>query len=167
MFPQNNTQSGPEHLSLLDSVKYFYGDPCFIGVESKLIRRLYLFEEFQEVRNYLDQYESLKQKIIDFRLAYEDMIENDESFILDISRVLFEDEINIVNAVGIYLGPEKVNRLSLSYMLIRASVGLFFQPLIRFVNFDRTFRKELEHHPEDWFKSEKLRELPDLPFINY
>ncbi len=117
--------------------------------------------------DYLDQYESLKLKIIDFRSAYEDMIENDASFILDISRVLDGDEINIVNAVGIYLGPNKVNRLSLSYMIIRNSAEIFFQPIIRFVNFEKTFRKELGHHTEDWYESGKLRELSDLPFLNY
>jgi len=160
----SQTNSHPEYLSLLDSVKYFYGDTCAIGVNSKLISRLYDFQKYEPVRKYLDEYESLRKTIDEFRNNYIKTIYDEKALLLDISRI-FKDarQQNIINLGGIYLGPDSLTNISLSYIIIRTSPGKFYSKIYQVANFDQAFKKEITNYGNDWYNSKKLHEIIEFP----
>jgi hypothetical protein len=151
-------------ISLLDSVKTIYGDSCEIGVNSSLIERLYHYKNLELVSNYLNQYQKIKNIILNFRKNYIDTIEKDPALLLDVDRIFRNKNLdNIINACGIYFGPDSVTNLVVSYTIVRSSVKNYYFKLIQLVNFDKTFKKELSTNGKDWFYSEKLAEIKNTP----
>jgi hypothetical protein len=160
----SQTNSNPEYLSLLDSVKCFYGDTCAIGVNSKLINRLYDFQKYEPVRKYLDEYESIRKTIEDFRKTYIKTIYDEKALLLDISRIFNNArQQNIVNLSGIYLGPDSLTNISLSYIIIRTSPGKFYSKIYQVANFDQAFKIEITNYGDDWYNSKKLQEIIEFP----
>ena len=152
-------------ISLLDSVKTIYGDSCEIGVNSSLIMRLYKYKSLIDVNGYLMQYENIRNKIITFRKDYYQTIENDPALLLDANRIFKNQKMNnIINACGIYFGPDSVTDLVVSYTIVRSNVASFYLKTIQLLNFDKTFKKELTQNGADWFYSEKLKEIKNVPF---
>jgi hypothetical protein len=151
--------------SLLDSVKTIYGDTCEIGVSSSLIKRLYKCERLNEVKTYLNQYEKIRNKILEFRKNYLSTIENQSAMLLDLDRVFHnQKQDNIINTCGIYFGPDKVTNLALTYTIVRNSVGNFYIQILQLANFDQSFKRELTEYGDDWFISIKLKDLKGVPF---
>ena len=152
-------------VSLLDSVKTFYGDTCNVGIKSNLISRLYKYQGLKIVKDYLKQYERIRREITDFRKSYFNLITKESGMILDLARVFKQPkQRNIANVCGIYLGPDNVTSLALSYIIIRSSVNNYFVSIIQLLNFDSTFKNELIQYGKDWFYSEKLPEIKGTPF---
>lgn len=167
-FPNNKiysqAKSLPAYQSLLDSVKIFYGDTCYIGVRSSLIQRLYKYQHYTPVKEYLKSYEELKDKIDTFRTIYGKTINNEKGLLLDLSRIFkVEKQFNIVNVCGIYLGSDSVTSLGLSYIILRSNPLKFKSKIYQLANFDQTFRHELTIYGTDWFKSRKLNEIISFP----
>jgi hypothetical protein len=161
-FSQTNSES--EYSSLLDSVKTFYGDTCVIGVSSGLIKRLYNYQQYSPVKNYLSSYETIKDKIEDFRKAYIKTIYDEPALLLDLSRILDDPrQQNIVNVCGIYLGPDSVTSISLSYIILRSSPAKFYSKLYQVANFDKAFKDEITNFGNDWYKSMELNEKIVFP----
>ena len=151
-------------ISLLDSVKTIYGDSCEIGVNSTLIKRLYRYKDLKLVSNYLNQYNKIKDIILRFRKDYLASIEKDPALLLDVDRIFHNRNLdNIVNACGIYFGPDSITNLVVSYTIVRSSVKDYYLKLIQLVNFDKTFKKELSTNGKDWFYSKKLAEIKSTP----
>jgi hypothetical protein len=145
-------------------VKTFYGDTCCIGVNSALIKRLYKFQKYAPVRNYLNSYESIKKTIEDFRTIYSKTIYNEKAMLLGLSRILKNNrQQNIVNACGIYLGADSVTSVALSYIIIRSSPIQYSSGLYQIANFDPLFKKEITNYGSDWYNSEKLKEIMAFP----
>jgi hypothetical protein len=152
-------------IALLDSVKTIYGDTCEIGVNSSLIIRLNQFKNITVVDNYLKQYDNIRNKILQFRKDYYQTIENNPALLLDANRIFKVQKLNnIINACGIYFGPDSVTNLVVSYTIVRSNVANFYLKIIQLLNFDKTFKKELTQNGKDWFYSEKLREIKNVPF---
>ena len=158
------TTSKPEYLSLLDSVKTFYGDTCCIGVNSNLIKRLYGFQKYTPVKNYLNSYEAIRKNIEGFRKTYLKSIYDEQALLLDLSRIFSDStQQNIVNLCGIYLGPDSVTSIGLSYIILRSNPAQFYSRLYQVVNFDQAFKEEITNYGDEWFYSKKLKELMELP----
>lgn len=154
-FSQTNSDS--DYNSLLDSVKTYYGDTCSIGVSSSLIKRLYNYEQYTPVRNYLDSYETIRKIIDEFRRTYIRTIYDENALLLDLSRIFSDTrQQNIVNVCGIYLGPDSVTSISLSYIILRSSPLKFYSKLYQVGNFDNAFKKEITNFGDDWYKSMEL-----------
>ena len=66
---------------------------------------------------------------------------------------------NIVNLCGIFLGPDSVTSIGLSYIILRVTPLKFYSKLYQINNFDSTFKKELISFGDDWYYSMKLYEL--------
>jgi hypothetical protein len=161
-FSQSNTN--PEYLSLLDSVKTFYGDTCCIGVNSNLIKRLYNFKNYSEVKSYLDIYDSIRQKIEGFRDTYKKSIYNEAALLLDLSRIFKNaKQQNIVNVAGIYLGSDSVTSIGLSYIILRSSPVKFYSKLYQVPNIEKAFREEITNFGNDWYKSLELNNELKFP----
>jgi hypothetical protein len=159
---KNHSQTNfkPEYSSLFDSVKIFYGDTCFIGVNSNLIKRLYGFKKYVPVKTYLNSYESIRKTIENFRKTYIKAIYDEKSLLLDLSRIFKEDkQQNIVNACGIYLGPDSVTNIALSYVIIRSSPFQLNTKLYQMATLDQAFKYEITNYGDDWYNSRKLKEL--------
>jgi hypothetical protein len=159
--PQNLSKN---IITILDSIKIFYGDPCEIGVESSLIKDLYEFASDSSVKSYLNEYELVKNNIETFRQNYLQMIEDDPALLLNLTGIFEGKKINVINAAGIYFGSENVNHLNVSYIIIRNNIEEFYQEIIQFANFDKTFRSEISALKSDWFHSSKLKEISGTPF---
>jgi hypothetical protein len=159
----SKTPSKPKYSALFDSVKTYYGDTCYIGVNSELIKHLYKYKNYKLINNYLNSYESVKKNIEKFRKIYIKSIYSDVALLLDLSKIFtIEKQQNIVNVAGIYLGPDSVTNIGLSYIILRCSPSTFFSKLYQVNNFDKTFKKELSNFRNDWYKSLKLKEInPD------
>ena len=152
-------------ITLLDSVKIYYGDTCNVGIKSNLISSLYTYKRISVINNYLKQYEAIRKKIIEFRKAYYNNITNENGMILDISRIFKDKKLqNIANVCGIYFGPDSVTSIALSYIIVRSSVKSYFFSIIQLLNFDKTFKEELLQNGKDWFYSKKLIEIKGTPF---
>jgi len=153
-----------EYKPLLDSVKVFYGDTCCIGVNSRIIERLYQYKQYTPVSDYLKSYEEIKAKIDSFRAAYRKSIYDDNAILLDLSRIFkVYKQCNIVNLCGIYLGPDSVTSLSLSYIILRTTPSKFYSNIYQVANFDSAFKNEIREYGNDWYYSIKLRELTTFP----
>ena len=156
----SQTNSKPEYLALLDSVKTFYGDTCFIGVNSNLIKRLYGFQKCVPVKNYLNSYESIRKTIENFRKTYIKTIYGEKALLIDLSRIFKKDkQQNIVNACGIYLSPDSVTSIGLSYIIIRSSPFQFNAKLYQMASLDQAFKYEITKYGDDWYNSKKLKEI--------
>jgi len=163
IYPQNKNTSSA--LTLLDSVKTFYGDTCEIGVNSSLMNRLYQYKDTNVVNNYLRQYQEIRNTITKFRKEYLKAINENPAMLLDISRVFNNSkQDNIINACGIYFGPDSVTNLVVSYTIVRSTVSNFYFNVIQLLNFDKTFKKELSENGKDWYYSLKLENLDHTPF---
>ena len=164
----SQTNSEPVYSSLLDSVKTFYGDTCIIGVSSSLIKRLYNYQQYSRVKNYLSSYEIIKKKIDEFRQAYRKTIYDDNALLLDLSRIFdVSKQQNIVNVCGIYLGPDSVTSIALSYIILRSSPSKFYSKLYQVVNFDKEFKNEITNFGSDWYKSMELNGIITFPLKWY
>jgi hypothetical protein len=160
----SQTTTTPEYLILLDSVKIFYGDTCSIGVSSNLIKRLYNFQSYKPVRDYLNAYEAIKFSIESFRKSYGKTISEDNALLLGISRIFSDKrQQNIVNACGIYLGPDSVTSVGISYIILRSTPMTFYSQVYQIANFDKAFRKEILSYGSEWYYSEKIKELIEFP----
>ena len=161
-FSQTNSES--EYSSLLDSVKTFYGDTCIISVNSGLIKRLYNYQQYSPVKNYLSSYETIRDKIEEFRRTYKKTIYDENALLLDLSRILSETkQQNIVNVCGLYLGPDSVTSIALSYIILRSSPVKFYSKLYQVSNFDQVFKNELTNFGSDWYKSMELNGFIPFP----
>ena len=159
---QNNPRN-QKAITLLDSVKSVYGDTCNVGVSSKLIRQLFKYKNNSEVKSYLKTYNKLHQQINEFRRHYIHNIKNDKAMLLGLYRIFKGKANNIVNACGIYFGPDSVTNIALSYTIVRSSVSSFYLDVVQLLNFDKTFKSELKKYGKDWFYSEKLRQIKNSP----
>ena len=169
IFPSLAFSQSMHHIiySTLDSVKIFYGDPCEVGVKSSLIENLYKFDSNPAVKSYLDEYEIIKNNIENFRRNYLQMIEDDPALLLNLTGIFHGKKINVINAAGIYFGSENVNHLNVSYIIIRNNIEDFYQGIIQFASFDKTFRSEISKLKSDWFHSKKLKEIRGTPFSEF
>jgi hypothetical protein len=147
------------YTALLDSVKKYYGEQCTIGVSSSLIRQLYYYSNYDQVTSYLRNFERIKDDIENFRNEFHSRIYDDPALLLNMQNLFEGDEINCVNATGIYFGTDNVNHLVLTYSIVRNSITSFNQPVIQLLNFDEVLRKELIAVKSDWYESAKLKEL--------
>jgi hypothetical protein len=149
-----------EYTTLFDSVKTFYGDTCFIGVSSELINRLYAYQNYKPVKTYLDSYETIRRNIEKFRKMCIKSIYNENALLLDLTQIftLYKQQ-NIVNLCGVFLGPDSVTSIGLSYIILRVTPLKFYSKLYQINNFDSTFKKELISFGDDWYYSMKLSEL--------
>ncbi len=162
VFPQISNKS--KAAALLDSVKIYYGDTCNVGINSNLITELYKYKNISFVRAYLKNYNEIHKKIIEFRKSYFNLITKQDGMILDLARIFkLKKQQNIANACGIYLGPDSVTSIGLSYIITRSAVKNFFFTIIHFINFDPIFKEELLRNGKDWYYSLKLRYLKDGP----
>jgi len=156
----SQTNQKLKYSAVLDSVKTYYGDTCSIGVSSALIKRLYKYQKYKPVKNYLKSYEEIKNAIEKFRKQYNKSISSDPALLLDVSKIFPKNEQqNIVNVCGIYLGPDSVTSIGLSYIILRSSPSNFYSKVYHVNNFDPTFKEELNNYGAEWYKSIKLKEL--------
>lgn len=163
-FPQTATKT--KAVAYLDSVKIYYGDSCFIGVSSSLMRGLYKYRRFKLVSDYIDQYEKVRQEIISYREQSIKEINNDAAILLDMDRIFKKPkEMNIINACGFYYGPDSVSSLIVSYSIVRNAVKDFYINVLQIASFDNTYKKEIEAQGKDWYDSAKLPEIKDVPFV--
>ena len=152
-------------LSMLDSVKVIYGDSCEIGVNSSLIKNLYRYRSIHEVGKYLEQYENIRNKILNFRKNYHNTIEREPALLLDVDRIFHNyKQDNIINACGIYFGPDSVTNLVVSYTIVRNDIENFYIKVIQLANFDNIFKKEITEYGDNWFTSAKLKGIKNVPF---
>lgn len=144
-------------ISILDSTKFYYGDTCEVGISSPLIIILKKYKNIPAIKEYLNQYDSIRNKIIKFRSDYSSLIKNEPALLLDLSRILSpRKQQNIANACGIYFGPDSVNNLILSYSILRSSVDNFYIGVIQIANLDQVFKVELEQPKTAWYQSKIL-----------
>ena len=152
--------SMPEYSALFDSVKTIYGDTCFIGISSELINRLYSYQNYKPIKSYLDSYENIRRNIEKFRKMFIKSIYNENALLIDMTKIFTLDKLqNIVNLCGIFLGPDSVTSIGLSYIILRVTPLKFYSKLYQINNFDSTFKKELISFGDDWYYSMKLYEL--------
>ncbi len=146
--------------SILDSTKIYYGDTCEVGISSPLILKLQKYKEIPTIKEYLHEYDIIREKIIKFRSAYYLSIKNEPALLLDLSRILkSRKQQNIANACGIYFGPDSINNLILSYTILRSSVANFYIGIIQIANMNQVFKTELEQPQTAWYKSRILSEI--------
>ncbi len=152
-------------LSMLDSVKVIYGDSCDIGVNSSLISGLYRYKNISKVREYLIQYENIRNKILEFRKNYYNTIEGNPALLLNVDGIFHNHEQdNLINVCGIYYGPDSVTNLVVSYTIVRSNIKSFYLRIIQLINFDKTFRKEISEYGDNWYISTKLNDINNVPF---
>ncbi len=162
IFPQQPS----DYQTLLDSVKLLYGEPCQIGVASRLIYRLEKYHNFPDVKKYLNTYDSLHAIINNFRTRYKNEINDDPAMLLGVSRIFNGNSANIVNAAGIYLGPDSLTNVGLTYIIIHNNIDSYIVGIIQIANFDKIFRTEICEFGADWYNSLKLKDLKGFPFNN-
>jgi hypothetical protein len=151
---------------IFDSVKTIYGNPCTIGVPSNLITELAKYgANDPTVQNYLAEYDSVDNIILNFRNSILNTINNQEAVLFDVSGV-FPDSLekNLINLCGIYYGPEYVSSLIVSYTIIHDGITNFYLTGAQFGSFDKTFKNELINSGKDWFYSQKLKQIKNVPF---
>ncbi len=141
-------------------VKKYYGDSCEVGISSSLIKKLYALKSDKSIKDYLKVYESIHQKITNFRNEYLNKINTEKGLLLDLDGIFRNrDQQNIVNACGIYFGADSVTNLSLSYIIVRNNINQFYLSILQLTNFDPIFRHEISSNGIDWFYSEKLKQI--------
>ncbi len=147
-------------ISLLDSTKIYYGDTCEVGISSPLIMKLKKYRNIPAIKEYLKEYDSIRNKIIKFRSDYNSSIMHEPALLLDLSRILqSRKQQNIANACGIYFGTDSVNNLILSYTILRSSVDNFYIGTIQIANMDQNFKIELEQPQTAWYRSNILHRI--------
>jgi hypothetical protein len=149
----------PNVKSIFDSVKSVYGLECSIGVNSGLIKCLESYRNCRIIKNYLQQYDSIKNTIDKFRLRNHANL-NSSAIILNMKAV-FKGSVkrNIVNACGIYYGSNSVNNLILSYTIVHNFIISYFINVIQLSDFDEVLKKGFIMDGRDWYYSEKLKGL--------
>ena len=151
---------GTSPISILDSAKIYYGDTCEVGISSSLIVKLKQYKNIPAIKNYLAQYDYIRNKILEFRTNYYSSIKNEPALLLDLSRILSsKKQQNIANACGIYFGPDSVNNLILSYTILRSSVDNFYIGIIQMAKIDEIFKEELEQPQTAWYQSNILHRI--------
>ena len=149
-----------KYLAILDSVKKIYGDTCSIGVNSKLIEKLYPFKNYSQVKEYLNEFKKIKKQIKEFRDAYSPTLEKENVILFSLPRIFkSKKDWNVVNAAGIYYGVDSVTNIALSYFIIKNNVSKYKISLIQIGQIDPVFKKELTRNGSDWYYSEKLKQL--------
>lgn len=112
------------------------------------------------VKNYLNSYESIRKTIENFRKTYIKTIYGEKALLIDLSRIFKKDkQQNIVNACGIYLSPDSVTSIGLSYIIIRSSPFQFNAKLYQMASLDQAFKYEITKYGDDWYNSKKLKEI--------
>ena len=160
----SQTISKPYYIQLLDSVKIYYGDTCCIGINSILIKHLYEFQKYDPVRNYLDEYEFVRKEIEGFRTTYIKTIYNEPALLVDLSRIFADvKQQNLVNLSGIYLGPDSVTSVALSYIILRTSPKKYNSVIYQIANFDAAFKNEITKFGDDWYNSVELKGIVTYP----
>ncbi len=151
---------GKKYKALLDSVKSIYGDTCYIGVSSNLIKKLSKYKSYPEVANYLSEFYKIKKNIAEFRSNYINTLTHDAVILLDLSRVFKSSkQCNIVNACGIFFGADSVTNVAMSYFIIRNALQKSDESLLQIGNIDPLFKKELTSCGTDWFNSLVLKKM--------
>jgi hypothetical protein len=149
----------PNLISLFDSVKTEYGTQCYIGVNSRLMESLNKYQQYLVIKNYLKEYNSVKNAISTFRLNNSGAL-NNAAIILNM-KAIFKDslECNIVNACGIYYGVDSVNNLILTYTIVHNFVISYYINVLQLSQFDNALKEELLEYGKDWYYSKKLKSL--------
>lgn len=151
-----NDQAG---LNYLDEVKQVYGNPCEIGVSSDLIDSLYHYKDIYAVKDYLSQYENIRDRIKSFRYENEIKMSNLPVITFDMSKRFFGKEKNIINACGMLFGVSGVNKISLSLVLHDNEIDKFYSETFKMKNYYYMLKNELSEVKNDWRFSHYLVEL--------
>jgi hypothetical protein len=146
-------------ITLFDSAKAEYGAHCYVGINSSLIVRLYKFQKYPVIKNYLKEYKSIRNVINTFRLNNSGAL-NNPATILNM-KAIFKDSVerNIVNACGIYYGADSVNNLILTYTIVHNFVISYYTNVLQLSQFDDVLKEELLEYGKDWYYSKKLKNL--------
>ena len=156
-FAQKHLQS---YHKVFTEVKKLYGDTCSIGVRSKLIESLYHYKKYPQVNNYLKKYSAIRKQITEFRKLYQSTLSNDNVILLSLPRIFKSDkQCNVVNAAGIYFGPDSLTNIALSYFIIKNNISHYFITLLQVGQIDQLFKNELSLYGNDWYFSEKLKQI--------
>jgi hypothetical protein len=116
------------------------------------------------VRKYLDEYEFVRKEIEVFRAMYIKTIYNEPALLLDLSRIFASaEQQNLVNVSGVYLGPDSVTSVALSYIILRASPKKYNSGVYQIANFDAAFKSEITKFGDEWYNSMELKEIAAFP----